>query len=185
MADAITEGHEMTTRSLLLVLIPVAALMGACTANPERAKPPGTPPYLAKEYTDFRERLRQCTLRYGYDPNQPSYFGPYDLGQGELAWRDCAYSALRATIVPATTHPELYLALIEKDKELTSGIQEKRITRDQREAQIAEQRQRILVHEENASDELDSGLTNEERQKRRDFLMESTRSLINNLPMGR
>jgi hypothetical protein len=106
--------------------------------------------------------------------------GPYQLGRGELAWRDCAYAALRATVVPATKHPELYLALIEQDKALTAGIREKRVTRAQREAQLAQQRDRILAQEEEASET--TGLSESGRERRREFLMKSTRDLLHNVP---
>ncbi|HEY7611260.1 MAG TPA: hypothetical protein VIF14_18685 [Alphaproteobacteria bacterium] len=171
----------MKKRSFLLALIPVASLIGACANDLEPAKP-ATPAYLEKDYTAFRERLRACTTRTGYDPAAQQSLGAYQLGRGELAWRDCAYAALRATIVPATTHPELYLALIEQDKALTAGIRERRVTRAQREAQIAQQRERILAHEENAGDRLQAGLTERERERRREFLMRSTRDLLYGLP---
>jgi hypothetical protein len=172
----------MTKRSILLALIPVASLIGACTNNLEPAKPAATPPYLEMEHAAFRERLGACTARTGYDPARQQSLGQYQLGRGELAWRECAYAALRATIVTASTNPHLYVALIEQDKALTAGIRERRITRAQREAQIAQQRERILRQEENASDQRQAGLTEAERERRREFLIRSTRDLLYGLP---
>jgi len=164
----------MRGNSFLFALIPVASLTGACASDIEPAKPASPPAYLEKDYTAYRERLRTCTRRTGYGLAAQQSLGAYQIGRGELAWRDCAYTALRSTIVPATKNPELYLALIEQDKALTAGIREKRVTRAQREAQIAQQRDRILAVEEEAN----SGLTEPERERRRQFLMGSTRDLL-------
>jgi hypothetical protein len=172
----------MLKRSAFLALVLVAPLIGACADGLEPSKPAASPAYLEKEYADFRERLRGCTAQTGFNPADQQSLGPHELGKGELGWRNCAYTALRSTIVPATTHPELYLALIEKDKILTAGIRERRITRAQREIQIAQQRDRILAHEEDASDRLQAGLTEHERERRREFLMRSTRDLLYSLP---
>ena len=170
----------MRKSSFHFALIPAAFLIGACANNLEQAKPASPPLYLEKDYTAYRERLRACTARTAYRSAVQQSLGPYQLGRGELAWRDCAYAALRSTIVPATTHPELYLALIEQDKALTAGIRERRVTRAQRETQIAQQRDRILGYEEDASDR--TGLTEPGRERRRQFLMRSTRDLLYGMP---
>jgi hypothetical protein len=167
----------MKTHPYFLPLVLIASVLGGCASGVESGRAAGSPAYLEQEYTAFREGLRECTARTGYDPEQQQTLGPYDLGTGELAWRECAYSALLKVVIPNTAEPRLYHALIEKDKELTLGIQEKRVTREQRLAQISEQRQRI-IDQETTGERMRTAMTDMEERRRQDLLVRSTHSLV-------
>jgi len=167
----------MTIFAHLLVSTLIGSTLGACATDSSSGKEPA---YLDTSYTAFRDGLKECTARTGYMPDEAQSLGPFDLGQGELAWRECAYSALISFIVPNTNLPRLYMALIAKDKELTLGIVEKRITRDQRDAQIADQRDQIIKREQEG-ERMKSAMAEMEERKRQDMIMLSTYSLLTNL----
>jgi hypothetical protein len=132
------------------------------------------------QYGEFQDALRQCEAQTGYDPQEARALGPYELGAGELQWRDCAYAALRMLVVPNTAFPMLYADIIDKDKELTRGIQDKRVTRDERETQIAAMRQAIIEREENYA-RLESGQRELEERMRIDMITNSTQALTRNV----
>lgn len=78
--------------------------------------------------------LSHCTEQYGYSVSQGKALGPHQLGDGELAWRDCVYDGIRVSILPEAPFPELYEDLIADDRALTSGIKAKQVTRAERSA---------------------------------------------------
>jgi hypothetical protein len=166
----------MRTGAPFVVLASLAAVLCSCESNDH-----SSPAYLGDTYAAFRTELRQCTARTGYDPERQQSLGSYDLGSGELQWRDCAYVALMNVVVPNTAQPELYRALIDKDRELTRGIQEKRITREQRDAEIGRQRQQILDREV-GQERMRAQMNEMEERARLDRITTSTHVLIGGVP---
>lgn len=132
-----------------------------------------------KQYGEFQDALRQCGEMTGYDPAGQSSLGPYELGQGELQWRDCAYTALLMFVIPNTPYPALYMALVDEDKELTRGIQEKHVTRNEREAKISDRRQEIIAREEKAA-RLRAAQADQEERMRIDMISTSMHALARN-----
>jgi hypothetical protein len=164
----------MRIRAHLLALGVVGCALGACANDSQSGTALGP---LDKAYAAFRDGLKECTAKTGYDPDESKSLGPYDLGAGELPWRECAYSALLSFIVPNTSLPGLYTGLIEKDRQLTLGIQEKRVTRDERAAQISSQRDQIISQEQ-SSQRMSSAMTDLEERRRQDMIVRSTHVLV-------
>ena len=154
------------------------AALYACS-GPE-AQPRATSGSFQTQYAEFQDALKQCTDLTGYDPMAQTSLGPYELGQGELRWRECAYSALLMLIVPNTKFPDLYTDLIDRDKEMTRWIEEKRFTRDQRETQISVLRQQIITREQTATQPYSDRMAEDERM-RIDMISNSTQSLARNV----
>jgi hypothetical protein len=167
----------MKTAALFLILTPILSLLGACAQ--EREGDATAPAYLSHEYAAFRVSMQACTLQTGYDPELQSALGPYELGAGELAWRDCAYSALMNAVAPNSPSSELYLKLIDSDRELTQGVLERRVSREQRDLQIASQRQQIIDREKAAA-RARSTLEAMEESNRINMITQSTHVLIRN-----
>jgi hypothetical protein len=132
------------------------------------------------QYAEFQDALKQCGEQTGYDPKAAAALGLYDIGPGELPWRECAYTALRLLIVPNTSLPTLYMELIDKDKELTRGIAERRVTREQREMLISALKQDIIAREEKAA-RLESGQRELEERMRIDMISNSMQSMTRNV----
>lgn len=150
----------------------LAALFACSAADAQRP----TNGSFQTQLDEFQNTLKQCTDLTGYDPQTQSSLGPYELGQNELRWRDCAYTALTMLVVPNTKFPDLYADLIDRDKEMTRWIEEKRFTRNQREAQISALRQKIITREENSA-QFDSERLETEERMRIDMISNSMQSL--------
>lgn len=116
-------------RSLVLAASLVAA--GCGTSTPPGFDESSAPPDVRES---MAAALRQCTIDYGYNPDQAGSLGPTQLGAGELDWRDCAYDALERVVEPNLQQPEALEALIEDDERLTEGIEDGTSTRAERAA---------------------------------------------------
>lgn len=84
----------------------------------------------------FRDKLTGCTAQFGYDPKNAGDLGVHDLGAGELEWRECAYTAVRETFLPASKVPEIYEEFISRDRQWTEAVTEGEMTRVERQRQI-------------------------------------------------
>ena len=157
----------------LCILAVLCGCEGGETQAPSKSR-------FETQYGEFQDALRQCKAQTGYDPQEARALGPYELGAGELPWRDCAYAALRMLVVPNTAFPTLYADIIDKDKELTRGIRDRRVTRDEREAQISAMRQAIIEREESYA-RLESGQRELEERMRIDMITNSTQALTRNV----
>jgi len=156
------------------------SLAALCACSGAEAPQSATNSTFQTQYAEFQDALKQCTDLTGYDPGAQSSLGPYELGQGELRWRECAYSALLMLIVPNTQFPDLYTDLIERDKEMTRWIEEKQFTRSQREMQISALRQQIITREQSAAQSDSDRLAAQERM-RVDMISNSTQTLTRNV----
>jgi len=159
--------------ALLCILVVLCGCEGGETQAPSKSR-------FETQYGDFQDALRQCKAQTGYDPLEARALGPYELGVGELRWRDCAYAALRILVVPNTAFPTLYAEIIDKDKELTQGIQDRRVTRDERETQISAMKQAIIEREESLA-RLESSQREMEERMRIDMISNSMQSLTRNV----
>lgn len=157
----------------LCVLAMFCGCQGAEPQGPSKSR-------FETQYGEFQDALRQCDAQTGYDPQEARALGPYELGAAELPWRDCAYAAVRMLVVPNTAFPTLYSDIIDKDKELTRGIQDKRVTRDEREAQISAMKQAIIEREQNFA-RLESGQREMDERMRIDMISNSMQSLTRNV----
>jgi hypothetical protein len=172
------KGSRMQARSKASAILGISLAL-LCGCQGAETQTPSTSRFET-QYAEFQDALRQCTAQTGYDPQEARALGPYELGAGEPQWRDCAYAALRMLVVPNTAFPTLYAEIIDKDKELTRGIQDRRVTRDEREAQISAMRQAIIEHEENYA-RLESGQRELEERMRIDMITNSTQALTRNV----
>ena len=118
--------------------IAVAGFLPAagCTVSDNGSPQTASAFYMKDAHDKFRAHLAGCSARFGYNTEVANAQGRYQLAPNELAWRDCAYEGVRSTLLPSTKHPELYTALIEKDRAMTQQIQARRMTRVQRRQQL-------------------------------------------------
>lgn len=80
----------------------------------------------------FNDGLARCSGLYGYTAAAGMKLGPYELGKGELDWRDCAYHVVRKTLMPGSRVPAIYEEAIKEDKAMTVAIQRQHMTRAER-----------------------------------------------------
>lgn len=130
-------------RALIVALSLVAA--GCGTSTPPGYDESSAPPDVRES---MAAALRQCTIDYGYNPDQAGRLGPGQLGEGEIDWRDCAYDALERVVEPNLQEPEALEALIEDDERLTEAIEEGRATRAERAAVLQARLNAIQAREQ-------------------------------------
>lgn len=168
------------SRPHLLSVVVLCVALAACARHTERSPDPqpSAGKYLAKEYPELERRIAACTRRHGYDPERVRGVAAYQLAPGELAWRKCAYNALREIVLPAARRPELYVALIELDKVLTKQIRQRKITRRDRTRRLEAQLNRIRRHELAEMQKDSPGMSPSERAKR-ERILRRTMNMIN------
>lgn len=99
-------------------------------------------PEAGAQFVDNEPKVRMqramevCTLNHGYDPADADLLGPHQLGEGELAWRDCVYQAIGEILIPSVASPLPYERLILEDREMTRAIQAGQLTRAERKARL-------------------------------------------------
>ena len=81
-----------------------------------------------KRWSALEEQLALCTSRHGYDADATNQLGEYVIGEGELAWRECAYESLLEAMSKESPIEDAYLRLILEDQRLTKGIIAKEVT---------------------------------------------------------
>ena len=82
-----------------------------------------------------RQLLARCTVATGFDPERPGV-GERQIAPSELAWRDCAYEAIRTDIMPSSLAPTLYQNLIDADRAMTGDVAAGRLTRSERKSRL-------------------------------------------------
>ena len=119
--------------TVLLGGLLLAAAAG-CATVPEGS--PAPPPAAAPE--PLAEALADCTAATGYDPDgaDTAALGPFELGAGELAWRDCAYRAAADLVRPTLIQPAGFDAVLRMDREMTAAIAAGQATRAERERAV-------------------------------------------------
>jgi hypothetical protein len=140
-------------RTIILVLTIALAPFG-CTGSNESSPASSTASdrsgasfYMKDAYDKLGAHLADCTSRTGYDPKAAQTLGAYQITPAERQWRECAYAGVRSIALPATKYPELYTALIDKDKAMTEQIAARRMTRAERRRQLDVNIRRIQEQE--------------------------------------
>ncbi|MDJ0950268.1 MAG: hypothetical protein QNJ94_15250 [Alphaproteobacteria bacterium] len=129
-------------RSMPGLLLGLSLSVGAASLAQAQTKAPavmetGTNVYMEPAFKQFDAHLADCTKKTGYDPdNVPKKVGKFALAPGEDAWRACAYQGVENILIPQSRAPGLYRSLVDTHKILTTQMQRKIVTRDERRAKI-------------------------------------------------
>ena len=105
----------------------------------------------ARTETVLAGALAECTTDTGYDPQSPESLalGPFELGEGELAWRDCAYASAERIVGTQLALPANLDRVLAADRQLTAAITAGAATREDRQrtidAMVAEVRQNEMA----------------------------------------
>lgn len=123
----------------------------------------------AKQELD--EYLKRCTAQHGYAPDSTDGLDEYRLAPTERAYNDCAYAGINNLIIPSTTIPKVYKALIDEHVKMTEAIEREEMTRSERQARIelllGEIREQEKVEEERRLLELERMMHDMQEQRRR------------------
>lgn len=131
---------------------------------------------------DYREpralletSLDACATTHSYDREAAKTLKNYQLGHNEIAWRQCAYTAIETHMIPHTPIPELYRQIIAEDTKMTAKIQKQSLTRAARRARldtlIADIEKRERTHQEIRKKELEAlRLSQAEQQRINDII---------------
>lgn len=133
------------------------SVIAACAAD--RPAPSTTNGYMQAAYRQFDAHFDACTAAHGYDPDRTQDLGDHELGPNERAWRSCVYEGAERYIIPSSKMGERYEALIRADSILTDGVEQGRVTREERDSKIAEMLSEIR------SRELDIMIAEDPREK--------------------
>jgi hypothetical protein len=155
---------------LLVRLVAVAAI-AACAEPP----PPISPGQrLAEAREQLTAQLAQCSETHGYAPRTATGVGAHELAPGELAWRQCAYDAVRVYARANPSLASLYEQLIAEDIAMTTAIQQGTMTRSERQLRIDRLRAQIDAAE---TRQVQFEEFERERQmQQKQFLVDSLRS---------
>jgi hypothetical protein len=127
----------------------------ACASEPTDALA-ASPSLLSLLHQQLVAALKDCTGRYGSDPNQTAGVAENALAPNEHPWRECAYEAVRAY---AQEHPSLgglYTQLINEDITMTTAIQQGTLTRSERRARLEALLTQIRVAEDSQIEAADN-----------------------------
>ena len=124
----IQQPRDAMNQGLVCGLIATSLTVSACASEPA-TKSGGS---MAR----FDAGVEECKRAYGYDPDALPDLGEHSLAPNERKTRACVYDAIRTTVIPMTEIPEKYEALITTDEDLTDGIENGTMTRDQRRTKI-------------------------------------------------
>jgi len=132
-------------RSFSAVAVCGALLAAACTQKP-------SPTYDVSFIQLSREQLSvdldECTRLHKYDPEQADQLGEYEIGDGELEWRQCAYAALRKHSRSVPDMQTRYEDVIAADLEMTRQIQDGTLSRSERRIRTKEMMDQIATAED-------------------------------------
>src|SRR4029453_14188435 len=78
-----------------VVLVGTVGVVIACTSATTDALA-ASPSLLSFLHQQLVAALKECTGRYGYDPEQTAGVAENALAPNELPWRQCAYEAVGA-----------------------------------------------------------------------------------------
>ena len=118
----------------LLLAVVVAAMIAGCSSQKAAAPSAASGTMAARD--QLNAELRQCTGRYGYDPEHVTGVAENALAPQELQWRQCAYDAVRAYERSNPALTSRYEQLISEDIQMTTAIQQGTMTRSQRRARV-------------------------------------------------
>jgi hypothetical protein len=118
-----------------VVLVGAVGIVIGCTSMP-RDTLAASPSLLSLLHEQLVAALKECTGKYGYDPDQTAGVAENALAPNELPWRQCAYDAVRAYAQEHSSLGGLYTQLINEDITMTTAIQQGTLTRSERRAKI-------------------------------------------------
>jgi hypothetical protein len=133
--------------AMLAASFSVVIAMSACDGGSTDSGSPESQLMQARD--KLSADLKECTAKYGYDPNQVSSVPETALAPNELEWRQCAYSAVRAYERLNPSLSRLYENLIAEDMSMTAAIQQGTMTRSQRRDRIDTLVDQIKAAEQN------------------------------------
>jgi len=124
-----------------------SALIAGCADTQGTRESADADPVLTAR-TQLIGSLDTCNEAYGYNPSSAAAVAENELAFGELAWRQCAYGALRAYNNPDPEVRRQIEALIVEDIAMTAAVQQGTMTRSQRKARNLTQIEAIKALEE-------------------------------------
>jgi hypothetical protein len=107
---------------------------------------------IDQAFSAFQADLKRCTTTYGFDPAASHNLGPYELGPHEREWRNCAYEGIQTILIPKSSNPEMYYRAISQDQLMTDLIEQKKMTRAERQQRLDQIRAQVLGAERDAAD---------------------------------
>ena len=126
-------------------------------------------------FSAFQAHLKGCTTTWGFDPAASHNLGPYELGPHEREWRNCAYEGIQTLLIPKSSNPDMYYRAISQDQLMTDLIEQKKMTRAERQQRLDQMRAQILGMERSEADA---------RKQRELELARSTVSILQGVPGG-
>ena len=130
-----------------LTLVIIAAVFAGCE-TPGESEPSAIGFGKMQQAVEaYYERRDECKSIHGYDPDDAGDLGPNELAPNEKAWGQCAYDAVRATLLLETTQPRLYEAAMAEHRTMTDKVGAGLMTRDERETRMFELRKEIREKE--------------------------------------
>ena len=161
---------NVTVGSAILAVF-IAAWTGGCTSQGAATHADAAASGSIAARDKLVADLHQCSQQYGYDPKRAQSVAENALAPQELQWRQCAYDATRNYEQANPALKSQYEQLIAEDIEMTTAIQQGRMTRSQRRARIEELIGRIKSAEEAQAK---ATATEQDRQ------MEQVRNVVEN-----
>jgi hypothetical protein len=128
---------------------------------------------IDQAFSAFQAHLKGCTTTYGFDPAAAQNLGPYELGPHEREWRNCAYEGIQQILIPKSSSPDMYYRAISQDQLMTDLIEQKKMTRAERQQRLDQIRAQVLGAERNAADA---------RKQRELELTRNTVSMLQGMP---
>ena len=125
----------------------VVGVLASCAAPPQTEQAPSRFGVMEQALDAYYVRRDECIAIHGYDPDNAGDLGPYELAPSERDWADCAYDAVRATLMTETTQPRLYDAAMAEHRTMTDKVASGLMTRAEREARMSEIRDELMEKE--------------------------------------
>jgi hypothetical protein len=113
--------------SHLIASLAAIALMFVCYGAPQASE---------QSWTKFETHLQACSEKHGYERRRSRTLGEHELGPGERAWRECAYSGVRSILMPRSGLEDSFTRVIVQDKVMTDKVAEGKMTRDERQQRL-------------------------------------------------
>jgi hypothetical protein len=158
-----------------LLALAVLMVQGCTSTGSSGGSMSGGTTDIDQAFSAFQAHLKGCTATYGYDPAASHNLGPYELGPHEREWRNCAYEGIQQTLIPKSSNPEMYYRAISQDQLMTDLIEQKKMTRAERQQRLDQMRTQILGAERTATDA---------RKQRELELTRNTVSMLQGIPGG-
>lgn len=129
-----------------LAAVAACALVG-CVPPPPPGETPSRFGQMQQAVDAYYARRDECKSLHGYNPDNPGDLGPHELAPTERAWAQCAYDAVRTTLMLETTQPRLYEAAMAEHRTMTDKVAAGVMTRAEREDRMFELRKEIRERE--------------------------------------